>query len=164
MFSNVIVDIAFPRRSFVFSQSSCEVSASLTNVGGVAVGADNINWPPLRFWALALHESEFQVITQLITLNYPVILSHRHSTTVSQFLKKLSPFTHLQLYRHFAALMKTLHQWWNTNIETSSFHFYILVQHVISKLLQTYIFKQYAWIAVTQFTNLPSRGLDIFFS
>ena len=39
MFSNVIVDIAFPRRSFVFSQSSCEVSASLTDVGGVAVGA-----------------------------------------------------------------------------------------------------------------------------
>ena len=38
MFSNVIVDIAFPRRSFVFSQSSCEVSASLTDVGGVAVG------------------------------------------------------------------------------------------------------------------------------
>ena len=39
MFSNVIVDIAFPRRSFVFSQSSCEVTASLTDVGGVAVGA-----------------------------------------------------------------------------------------------------------------------------
>ena len=38
MFSNVIVDIAFPCRSFVFSQSSCEVSASLTFVGGVAVG------------------------------------------------------------------------------------------------------------------------------
>ena len=38
MFSNVIVDIAFPRRSFVFSQSSCEVSANLTDVdiGGVA--------------------------------------------------------------------------------------------------------------------------------
>ena len=39
MFSNVIVDIALPRRSFVFNQSSCEVSASLTDVGGVAVGA-----------------------------------------------------------------------------------------------------------------------------
>ena len=39
MFSNVIVDIAFPRRSLVFSQSSCEVSATLTDVGGVAVGA-----------------------------------------------------------------------------------------------------------------------------
>ena len=38
MFSNVIVDIAFPRRSFVRSQSSFEVSASLTDVGGVAVG------------------------------------------------------------------------------------------------------------------------------
>ena len=39
MFSNVIVDIAFPRRSFVFSQSSCEVSAGVTDIGGVAVGA-----------------------------------------------------------------------------------------------------------------------------
>ena len=39
MFSNVIVDIAFPQRFFVFSQSSCGVSASLTDVGGVAVGA-----------------------------------------------------------------------------------------------------------------------------
>ena len=44
-FSDVIVDIAFPRRSFVFSQSVCEVSASLTDVGGVPVGAvDLINW------------------------------------------------------------------------------------------------------------------------
>ena len=39
MFSNVIVDIPFPRHPFVFSQSSCEVSASLTDVGGVGVGA-----------------------------------------------------------------------------------------------------------------------------
>ena len=39
MFSNVIVDIAFPCCSFVFSQSSCKVSASFTDVGGVAVGA-----------------------------------------------------------------------------------------------------------------------------
>ena len=38
MFSNVIVDIAFPCCSFVLGQSSCEVSASLTDVGGVAVG------------------------------------------------------------------------------------------------------------------------------
>ena len=38
MFSNVIVDIAFPRHSFVRSQSNCEVYASLTDVGGVAVG------------------------------------------------------------------------------------------------------------------------------
>ena len=44
MFSDVIVDIALPRRSFVFSQSGCEVSASLTDVGGVPVGAvDLIN-------------------------------------------------------------------------------------------------------------------------
>ena len=33
MFSNVIVDIAFPLRSFVLSQSSCEVFAGLTDVG-----------------------------------------------------------------------------------------------------------------------------------
>ena len=44
LFSNVIVDIAFPRRSFVFSQSGFEVSASFTDVGGVPVGAvDLIN-------------------------------------------------------------------------------------------------------------------------
>ena len=42
MFSNVIVDIAFPRHSFVRSQSSCEVSASLTDVGGVAVGTNDL--------------------------------------------------------------------------------------------------------------------------
>ena len=42
MFSNVIDDIAFPRRLFVFSQCSCEVSASLTDVGGVAVGTTNL--------------------------------------------------------------------------------------------------------------------------
>ena len=39
MFSDVIVDIVFPSFSFVFSQSTCEVSASLTDIGGVAVGA-----------------------------------------------------------------------------------------------------------------------------
>ena len=44
MFSNVIVDNAFPRLSFVFSQSSCEVSASLTDVGGAAVGAINLTY------------------------------------------------------------------------------------------------------------------------
>ena len=45
LFSNVIGDIAFPRRSFMFSQSVCEVSASLTDVGGVPVRVvDLINW------------------------------------------------------------------------------------------------------------------------
>ena len=39
LFSNVIVAIAFPRRPFVFGQSGCEISASLTDVGGVPVGA-----------------------------------------------------------------------------------------------------------------------------
>ena len=44
LFSNVTVDIAPPRRSFVFSQSGCEDSATLTDVGGVPVGAvDLIN-------------------------------------------------------------------------------------------------------------------------
>lgn len=32
MFSNVIVDKTFPHRSFVFSQSSCEISASRTDI------------------------------------------------------------------------------------------------------------------------------------
>ena len=39
MFSNVIVFIAFPCRSFVLSKSNCEVSTSLTDVRSVAVGA-----------------------------------------------------------------------------------------------------------------------------
>ena len=39
MFSNVIVDITVSRRSFVFSQSCLEVPASLSDVGGLAVGA-----------------------------------------------------------------------------------------------------------------------------
>ena len=39
MFSNVIVDITISRRSFVFSQSCLEVPASLSDVGGLAVGA-----------------------------------------------------------------------------------------------------------------------------
>ena len=39
MFSNVIVDITISRRSFVFSQSCLAVPASLSDVGGLAVGA-----------------------------------------------------------------------------------------------------------------------------
>ena len=38
-FSDVIIDIAFPCRPFVLSQSSCKVSACITDVRGVAVGA-----------------------------------------------------------------------------------------------------------------------------
>ena len=44
MFSNVIVDITFPLRPHVFTQSCCEVSASLSGVESLAVGAiDLIN-------------------------------------------------------------------------------------------------------------------------
>ena len=39
MFNNVIVDITISRRSFVFSQSCLEVPTSLSDVGGLAVGA-----------------------------------------------------------------------------------------------------------------------------
>ena len=52
MFSNVIVDITISRRSFVFSQSCLEVPASLSDVGGLAVGAfDLVNHslPVVRF-------------------------------------------------------------------------------------------------------------------
>ena len=54
MFSNVIVDIAFPQRFFVFSQSSCEVSASLTDVGGVAVGELILYTAPYLFLGSSL--------------------------------------------------------------------------------------------------------------
>jgi len=39
MYSNVIVGITISRGSFVFSQSCVKVSASLTNVGSLAVEA-----------------------------------------------------------------------------------------------------------------------------
>ena len=39
MYSNVIVGITISPGSFVFSQSRVKISASLTNVGGLAVGA-----------------------------------------------------------------------------------------------------------------------------
>ena len=39
MYSNVIVGITISHGSFVFSQSRVKVSASLTNVGSLAVGA-----------------------------------------------------------------------------------------------------------------------------
>ena len=39
VFRNVIVDITISSRSFVFSQSRVKVSTSLSNVGGLAVGA-----------------------------------------------------------------------------------------------------------------------------
>ena len=39
MFSNVIVDITISRRSCVFSQCCVEIPASLSDVGGLAVGA-----------------------------------------------------------------------------------------------------------------------------
>ena len=46
MYSNVIVDITLSRGSFVFSQSRVQVSASLTDVGSLAVGAfDLVNCP-----------------------------------------------------------------------------------------------------------------------
>ena len=44
MFSDVIVFITFPYRALMFTQSCCEVSASLTDVEGLAIGAiDLIN-------------------------------------------------------------------------------------------------------------------------
>ena len=39
MYSNAIVDITISGGSFVFSQSCVQVSASLTDVGSLAVGA-----------------------------------------------------------------------------------------------------------------------------
>ena len=42
MYSNVIVDITISCSSFVFSQSRVQVSASLTNVGSLAVRAFDV--------------------------------------------------------------------------------------------------------------------------
>ena len=44
VFSNVIVDVTVPRRSSVFSQSSVQISAGLTDISGLEVAAfDLIN-------------------------------------------------------------------------------------------------------------------------
>ena len=39
VFSNVIVDVTIPRRSFVFGQSHAKVSAGFTNVRSLEVAA-----------------------------------------------------------------------------------------------------------------------------
>ena len=39
VFSNVIVDVTIPRRSFVFGQSRAKVSVGFTNVRSLAVAA-----------------------------------------------------------------------------------------------------------------------------
>ena len=60
MFSNVIVDITISRRSFVFSQSGLEVPVSLSDVGGLAVGAlDLVNrsLPVVRFLVFNVSQS-----------------------------------------------------------------------------------------------------------
>ena len=52
MFSNVIVDITISRHSFVFSQSCLKAPASLSDVGGFAVGVFDIvnrSLPVVRF-------------------------------------------------------------------------------------------------------------------
>ena len=64
MFSNMIVGITFPRRPFVFRQSSCEVSASLTHVGGVAVGAIDLIYCSLSVPRFVLVFDVSQLLTQ----------------------------------------------------------------------------------------------------
>ena len=39
VFSNVILNVTVPCRSFVISQSSVQISAGLTNISGLAVAA-----------------------------------------------------------------------------------------------------------------------------
>ena len=49
MYSNVIVGITISCGSFVFSQSRVKVSASLTNIGSLAVGAFDLAKCSLSF-------------------------------------------------------------------------------------------------------------------
>ena len=44
--SNVIVDITISSRSFVFGQSDVQISASLTNISGLAVAAFDLKTAP----------------------------------------------------------------------------------------------------------------------
>ena len=49
--SNVIVEVPVPRRSSVFSQSSVQISAGLTDISGLAVAAfDLMNWSLSVLW------------------------------------------------------------------------------------------------------------------
>ena len=70
--SNVIVDVTIPRRSFVFGQSSAEVSAGFTNVRSLAVAAFDLvhcSLSVLRFrqesWFTNLEQTPLNRIQQL---------------------------------------------------------------------------------------------------
>ena len=92
MFSNVIVDIAFPRRSFVFSQSSCEVSASLTDVGGVAVGAISMQ---TTFYLTLMMTSAQVVETSVTTTDNSPSQDYNHpddQTTLLHVIPGFKPF------------------------------------------------------------------------
>ena len=82
MFSNVIVDIAFPCHSFVRSQSNCEVSASLTDVGGVAVGTIDLIHCSLS--VLRLVESKLNNLLPTSTHLQPITLENKEVPLLSQ--------------------------------------------------------------------------------
>ena len=93
MFSNVIVDIAFLRRSFVFSQSSCEVSASLTDVGGVAVGAISMQ---TTFYLTLMMTSAQVVETSVTTTDNSPSQDYNHpddQTTLLHVIPGFKSFT-----------------------------------------------------------------------
>ena len=90
MFSNVIVDIAFPRRSFVFSQSSCEVSASLTDVGGGAISMQT------TFYLTLMMTSAQVVETSVTTTDNSPSQDYTHpddQTTLLHVIPGFKPFT-----------------------------------------------------------------------
>jgi len=63
MYSDVIVGITISRGSFVFSQSRVKVSASLTNVRSLAVGAfDPVNCSLLLGSSLSLTKWSVSVV------------------------------------------------------------------------------------------------------
>ena len=67
VFSNVIVEVTISRRSFVFSQSYVQVSAGLTDIGGLAVAAfDLVN-------------CSLSVLWFVFVLNAPITVYSLHS-------------------------------------------------------------------------------------
>ena len=62
-----------------------------------------------------LYGGQFTLLTQLIILNYPVILSHRRITTVSLETYPLRPkkVEHLLSVRHIFYQMKIFTKWAN---------------------------------------------------
>ena len=94
VFSNVIVDVAVPRRSSVFSQSGVQISAGLTNISGLAVAAfdhctepneTNTNPTPTTTVTIPYIKGTSEIIARILQ-PYNIRVAHRPITTLRKLL------------------------------------------------------------------------------